>query len=129
LNASGVGSGGLNVTNTAPPTSAIITLSDYPINSNAIITFTWPSNTFAAATAATLYALWQGTNSGSYYTNYSAGTNLSVTVSKLVDTNRYYFNLSATNNGVSLGFAGEVTSLLNSVYTAPLGLKVTVVAP
>jgi hypothetical protein len=90
------------------------------------VTLGWSAST---STDITNYWVLEGTNSGSYFTNYSAGTNLTLTISNLTLGSTYYFTATATDtNGLTSVYANEASRnfLLNPQPPTTFQITITI---
>jgi hypothetical protein len=86
-------------------------------NTTATIQLTWTASISIPSLGNINYNVYEGTNAGQYFTNYSAGTNLNLTISNLVAGSTYYFAATAT----------DTNAVLTSTYSSPLSF--TSIAP
>lgn len=76
------------------------------------------------------YTLYQGINSGNYYTNFNT-TNTVLSVSNLVRGTTYYFVVSTVDvlAGLTSPFSNEVSYSVVGIPVAPSGLRIIVITP
>ena len=77
------------------------------------------------------YTVWMGTNGGVYYTNWSVGTNLTMTVSNITRGTTNCFSVTATDTNVPLTSAASGQAMFTSylIPNAPTGARIVTVAP
>src|ERR1019366_3883736 len=72
------------------------------------VQLTWNPSLSSLIAPGLTYAVYEGTNSGQYSTNWQAGTNLSITVSNLTRGVTYYFSATcSTTNGLTSPYSAE----------------------
>jgi hypothetical protein len=82
------------------------------IADNTTLTLAWNPSTGGAG--GTTYNLWWGTNSGVYFTNESAGSITSLTISNLIPGITYYFVVNAVDTNQSIStYSNEVTNMIH----------------
>ncbi len=88
------------------------------------VSLAWNASASASTNEVINYRVYWGPGAG-FYTNYvSAGTNLTVTVSNLMDRRIYYFAATAVNtNGEESVFSNEVSHLLNPLTNVVLSIS------
>lgn len=95
-----------------------------------VISLAWNASTSTPSAGYFNYAVWCGTNSGQYTTNYPAGTNLSVVVSNLSRGTVYYFSATVTDPNTGLtSYSTEITYTAPTVPIAVTALRVNVLVP
>jgi hypothetical protein len=98
-----------------------------PANPPAVLSFAW--NPVASTGPAPLYTIYCGTNSGIYFTNFSAGTNCSMTLSNFARGVTYYFAVADTVGALSSANSTQLSATIEPVPPAPGGFTITVVVP
>ena len=99
--------------------SALAQTNNPPSAPTSTVTLSWVNP--IQSTPGITYALWMGTNSGSYAMNWNAGSNNWLTVSNLVRGTTYYFAVNAqSTNGLASAYSNEVAAGAASV---PVGVN------